>query len=223
LILNGLDYLTIKYGTTGTRSWVTTYNGPVNGDDYSTAIALAPNQKVVVTGASMGSYSNFDYATMTINCSNGNYSDPVRYGMTRLTDDIAEDVAVSSTNKVYVTGYSEFKTSAFESAVSTIMLPGGENDNNIETETALKFNLSQNYPNPFNPSTKIEFEIPNTSNVKLVIYDMLGKVAAVLVNQQLASGTYSVTYTNQNLSSGIYFYELTAGDFREIKKMTLVK
>lgn len=220
----GLNYLVRKYTSTGTRSWVAVpYNGPANGDDYSTAIALSPNQKVAVTGASMGSYSNFDYATLVINGSNGNYSGATRYGMSPLTDDIAEDVAVSSTNKVYVTGYSELETNAYQSAVSTIMLPGGEKDNNIETETALKFNLSQNYPNPFNPSTTIGFDIPRSSNVKLVIYDMLGKVVDILVNGQMDAGNYSISYTNRNLSSGIYFYELTSGDFREIRRMTLVK
>ena len=109
------------------------------------------------------------------------------------------------------------------SAISTVMMLDDNEGENVSPETPVKFSLHQNYPNPFNPSTKIEFDVPNASNVKLVIYDMLGKVAAVLVDQQLGAGTYNVTYTNQSLSSGIYFYELTAGDYREIRKMTLVK
>ena len=103
------------------------------------------------------------------------------------------------------------------------MLPGSEKDNNIEPETALNFNLNQNYPNPFNPSTTIGFDIPQSSNVKLVIYDMLGKVVDILVNKQMDAGSYSISYTNHNLSSGIYFYELNAGTYRDIKRMTLIK
>ena len=61
----GLNYLIVKYTTTGTLSWRKNYNGPVNGDDYSTAISLSPNQKVVVTGASMGTTNTYDFATAT--------------------------------------------------------------------------------------------------------------------------------------------------------------
>jgi uncharacterized delta-60 repeat protein len=220
----GLNYLMVKYTTTGTRSWRKDYNGPVNGDDYSTAISLSPNQKVVVTGASMGTTYTYDFATATLNCSNGNFdSTPKRYSLSAYSDDIAKDVAVSSNNKFYVTGYSEIDISTYESVLTTIMLPGSEKDNNIEPETALNFNLNQNYPNPFNPSTTIGFDIPQSSNVKLVIYDMLGKVVDILVNKQMDAGSYNVSYTNNNLSSGIYFYELNAGTYRDIKRMTLIK
>ncbi|MEO8514598.1 MAG: T9SS type A sorting domain-containing protein [Ignavibacteria bacterium] len=219
----GLDYLIVKYTPSGSRSWRKTYNGPVNGDDYSTAIALSPNQKVIVTGASMGTNNNFDFATISLNCSNGNYSGATRYSLSNMTDDIAEDIAVSSTNKIYVTGYSEIDASLKESSMTTTMMPGSVKDNKVEPETALKFNLNQNYPNPFNPSTTIGFDIPQSSNVKLVIYDVIGKVVDILVNSQMDAGSYNISYTNHNLSSGIYFYELSTGDHREIKRMTLVK
>ena len=223
----GLDYMTIKYKTNdGTRKWVTKYDGTGHGDDVANAIALMHGHKVVVTGASWGTNQNNDYATVRIN-KNGNIIGSSRYSMAVNSDDIAKDVAVSKqeSNEIYVTGYSELIVDGpnNSSVISTIMMLDDNEGENSNTEQPAKFMLHQNYPNPFNPSTKIEFEIPNTSNVKLVIYDMLGKVAAVLVNEQLSAGSYNVTYTNQNLSSGIYFYELSAGDFREIRKMTLVK
>jgi hypothetical protein len=220
----GLDYLIVKYNPNGTRSWRKTYNGPANDDDYSTAITISPNQKVIVTGASMGVNNNFDFATISLNCSNGNYSGATRYSLSNISEDIAEDVAVSNNNKIYVTGYSEIDISSqYESAMTTVMMPGEEKDNNVEPETAIKFNLNQNYPNPFNPSTTIGFDIPRSTIVKLIIYDMLGKVVDILVNSQMDAGSYNISYTNHNLSSGIYFYELSTGDYREIKKMTLVK
>jgi hypothetical protein len=85
------------------------------------------------------------------------------------------------------------------------------------------FKLFQNYPNPFNPMTKITFAIPKTENVKLTVYDMLGREVAVLVNEKVNAGTYDVQFNGTNVASGVYFYRLEAGSFTDVKKMTLVK
>jgi ligand-binding sensor domain-containing protein len=89
------------------------------------------------------------------------------------------------------------------------------------------FRLSQNYPNPFNPSTTINYSVPATKkgavNVKLVVYDVLGKEVATLVNETQTQGNYSVKFNAQNLSSGLYFYKLQAGNFVATKKMMLLK
>ncbi len=87
----------------------------------------------------------------------------------------------------------------------------------------VKFSLTQNYPNPFNPSTKIEYAIAKSEKVELKVYDLLGKEIQSLVSEVQGPGSYSVTFHATNLSSGIYFYRLTAGSFTEVKKMTLVK
>ncbi|MHB1687443.1 MAG: T9SS type A sorting domain-containing protein [Ignavibacteriaceae bacterium] len=85
------------------------------------------------------------------------------------------------------------------------------------------FNLSQNYPNPFNPTTQIQFSIPKESKVVLKVYNLLGEEVATLVNQQLASGTYTYQFDASKLSSGVYLYRITAGNYSFIKKMTLLK
>jgi type IX secretion system substrate protein len=95
-------------------------------------------------------------------------------------------------------------------------------------ETPKNFSLKQNYPNPFNPVTKIEFEIPSnvkreTSNVKMIIYDIVGKEIATLVNSELKPGTYEVEWNASNAPSGVYFYKLTAGDYANTQKMILIK
>lgn len=97
--------------------------------------------------------------------------------------------------------------------------------NNISTTVPDKFSLKQNYPNPFNPGTKIIFEIPKSvkGNIKLKIYDVLGKEIAVLIDKSLALGSYEYDFNANNLSSGVYFYTLTAGSFTETKRMLLVK
>jgi hypothetical protein len=91
-----------------------------------------------------------------------------------------------------------------------------------------KFELYQNYPNPFNPITKIKFDIPqivgNTaSDVKLIIYDQLGREVESLLDKQLGSGTYEVTWDAGKYSSGIYFYKLVSGNFSDTKKLMLLK
>ncbi|MBL1213042.1 MAG: choice-of-anchor D domain-containing protein [Ignavibacteriae bacterium] len=92
-----------------------------------------------------------------------------------------------------------------------------------------EFSLSQNYPNPFNPSTKIYFVIPNSvkSNTKLVVFDILGNQVTTLINEKLEPGYYEVEFStnsiDQQLSSGVYFYQLSAGTFVETKKLMLLK
>lgn len=86
-----------------------------------------------------------------------------------------------------------------------------------------KFCLSQNYPNPFNPSTKISYSIPQTGLVTLKVYDITGKEIKTLVNEFKTSGYYDITFTNDNLSAGVYFYKLNVNNFSSVKKMFLIK
>jgi hypothetical protein len=83
--------------------------------------------------------------------------------------------------------------------------------------------LLQNYPNPFNPKTVVSSQLPVASDVKLVIYDLLGREVAVLVNERRAAGSYQDTFDGAGLASGVYYYRLTAGSFMQVNKMLLVK
>ena len=85
------------------------------------------------------------------------------------------------------------------------------------------FYLEQNYPNPFNPSTTISYSVPELSFVTLKVYDVLGSEVAVLLNEEKSAGAYEVEFEEGRLSSGIYFYQLKAGDFIQTKKMILMK
>ncbi len=96
----------------------------------------------------------------------------------------------------------------------------------INTVIPETYSLSQNYPNPFNPSTKIKFQISAGSSVAqtfLSVFDVLSKEVAILVNQNLQSGTYEVDWKASELPSGIYFYTLKSGDYTETRKMVLSK
>ncbi len=99
--------------------------------------------------------------------------------------------------------------------------PSGVNGN---TQTAYQYNLYQNYPNPFNPSTSIEFYLTKQSLVNLKVYDIVGKEVATLVNNDLRKeGLHQVTFDGSNLSSGVYYYKITAGEFTDVKKMMMIK
>ena len=85
------------------------------------------------------------------------------------------------------------------------------------------FSLSQNYPNPFNPSTKITYSVASLSNVSLKVYDILGREIITLVNEEKPIGKYEVNFNANNLASGVYFYQIKAGEFVQSKKMILIK
>lgn len=95
--------------------------------------------------------------------------------------------------------------------------------NQISSNLPDEYSLFQNYPNPFNPSTKIKFDITNASFVKLTVYDILGREAAQLVNQNLGAGSYEYEFDGTGLNSGVYFYKLEAGELTETKRMVLLK
>mgnify|MGYP001576205820 FL=1 len=100
---------------------------------------------------------------------------------------------------------------------------GGEENLPSNQLKLLTFSLVQNYPNPFNPITKISFEVPEVSNVKLTVFDQLGRKLESLVNSEHQPGKYDVDFDGSKLASGVYFYRIQAGSFVQTKKMILMK
>ncbi|MBK8982036.1 MAG: T9SS type A sorting domain-containing protein [Ignavibacteria bacterium] len=83
--------------------------------------------------------------------------------------------------------------------------------------------IYQNFPNPFNPATSIKFDIAKRGNVRLVVFDILGRELSTLINESLNPGTYQVSFDGSGLSSGIYFCRLQSGDYINTMKMNLMK
>lgn len=106
----------------------------------------------------------------------------------------------------------------YSSEMSTLVSIANNNGN-----TPAKFSLFQNYPNPFNPSTNLRYTIPKTTHVSLKVFNILGSQVAEIVEGISAAGDYSVSFDASELSSGVYFYTLIAGDFRETKRMMVLK
>jgi parallel beta-helix repeat protein len=92
-----------------------------------------------------------------------------------------------------------------------------------ELNSPKEFTLHQNYPNPFNPSTKIKYSVPQTSQVHIKVFDVLGNEIETLVNEEKPTGSYELKWNASKLSSGIYFYQLKAGEFLQTRKMILMK
>ena len=93
----------------------------------------------------------------------------------------------------------------------------------INSLVPAEYKIYQNYPNPFNPSTKIKFDVPDNSKIKLSVFDVAGKEIAVLLNDKLMPGSYEFSWNASEFSSGAYFYRIQSKDFTETKRMLLIK
>jgi glucose/arabinose dehydrogenase len=118
--------------------------------------------------------------------------------------------------ELYVTTYSSSTTTKiyrFDQSTATSVQGAGMHPDG--------FYLAQNYPNPFNPKTVISCQLPAASTVRLVAYDVLGREAAILLDEQMEAGTHEISFDGSGLSSGVYVYRLTAGEFVQSRKMLL--
>jgi hypothetical protein len=179
--------------------------GDVNGDSINdiAVITQLPPSVIVLDGAK--GVPLFDYSL-------GGSINQRGDRITRLPD------IDSSTTSEFVAGTRDGRVICFSGGPDGTV--GIQPVSNVIPE---KFTLEQNYPNPFNPSTIIKFGLPFNGLVKLKVYDILGREVAKLVNTNMLAGTYEYTFDASALSSGVYFYSLEAGDFKETKRMLLIK
>ena len=202
----GADYVpsgfkTVELGANGTIEWNLT--APTAGDYGLVIFYQAPNGSQDIT---MNAGGQNIPVTLT-----GEVDDST--GSSKLTTVVplsAGATTVSLTGGNVLIDYIQFVQKVISSIDERPEIPNG-------------YNLSQNYPNPFNPSTKINFDLGKPSNVKLYIYDILGRRVATLVDQYMNTGAYTVNFDASRLASGVYFYSIEAGDFKMNKKMILLK
>lgn len=124
-------------------------------------------------------------------------------------------LAESGGSKIYCSSLSGGIYSRTKSTITSV----GNESPSIPSD----IKLYQNYPNPFNPTTTIQYQVATTSFVKISVFDVLGKEIESLINREQSPGNYKITFNGSNLSSGIYFYQLRAGDLIQTKKMILMK
>jgi hypothetical protein len=157
-----------------------------------------------------------------------------------LTDTLAQ-LAPLSANTTYYWRVSASNDSGASSYTTLASFATGDQIQAVEENDNVPagFALEQNYPNPFNPTTTVRYfvggvvapsgafssgaEGPDANHVRLAVYDMLGREVAVLVNERKVPGTYQVNFDGAGLSSGVYLYRLTAGQYVESRRMVLLK
>jgi len=126
----------------------------------------------------------------------------------------------TGTNKLQFLGRSQYGDDVYIDSICVSTLVGIRQINSSVPDA---YSLSQNYPNPFNPTTNIEFGLPKSGQVKLVVFDILGREVKTIVNEYREAGSYKVDFDASNLASGVYFYRIDAANFTQVKKMLLIK
>jgi uncharacterized delta-60 repeat protein len=214
------DYVTLSYSSNGDQLWAKSYNGGIVGaDDKASSLDVDNAGNIYVTGSSVSSGSDPDYATIKYSNS-GQVLWSIMYESSISGADNPAAVHADNDGNIYVTGSSTVLAGADFLTVKYSQPIGIQN---ISGEVPDKFSLSQNYPNPFNPVTNIEFSIPSSANTKLTVFDISGREISLLVDQNLSAGIYKVDFDASHLSSGTYFYRLESEGYREVKKMLMVK
>ncbi|MGH7496050.1 MAG: SBBP repeat-containing protein [bacterium] len=238
------DHVTIKYNSAGVQQWVGRYNGPGNGDDQANALALDGAGTVYATGRSFSTLGMQDYATIAYN-SAGVRVWVARFNAPANNTDEARDIAVDAFGNICVSGYSlaangqadyvTIKYSISSATANNAQIANteneildedeGENHRVVDKNNAAPadFALLQNYPNPFNPTTTIHFTLPVASKVKVTIYNVNGELVRKFMEGDLPPGYHELTFAAGDLSSGVYFYRLDAGDFTASRRMILTK
>ena len=226
-------YVTIKYTSDGDTLWLRRYIGPGNNHDEAQALAMDGSGNVYVTGYSYGSGFSKDYATIKYD-SNGDTAWVARYDGPAIATDSACAIAVDDSGNVYVTGSSiGAGTSTDCVTIKYVQSPSAVEDEAESTRKPSEFALSQNYPNPFNPSTAIKFKVQGSKfkvpiPTTLIIYNILGQKMRTLVDEDRSPGDYAVQWDGKDdqgnqLASGVYFYQLKAGNYTSSRKMVLLK
>lgn len=215
------DYATLQYNSSLQQQWVNRYNGAGNGDDRATSLAVDVGNNVYVTGYSLDSSSVYDFLTIKYT-SAGSPLCTLSQNTASNMNAYATAIVVDALQVFYVTGGANVPGSGLDFlTIRNSRFPIGVEP--ISSEIPNKFELYQNYPNPFNPATKIRFDLPSASIVKLAVYDVSGKELSIMAEEFLRPGEYSFQWDASGYSSGIYFCRLTADNFSQTRKMVLIK
>ena len=190
-------------------------------------IIYSPDDGQTWTQKNIG-LANLEFLTLCINSADFIFTTPYNAGVFRSVDNGDSWTSVSS-------GLTDFHIQSFAVNSNDYMFAGsfsGYLFRSINPTTPVEYEndqypsnhfLSQNYPNPFNPATMISYQIPQAGFVTLKVYDILGREVTILINEEKPAGSYEVQFTASGLTSGIYFYQIKAGEYSETKKMLMIK
>ncbi len=223
-VTNGVQMATtIKYNSlTGDSIWVRKDTGTYKYGD-ARAIKIDTIGNIYVTGVCSSTGSGAPVDILTIKYSQtGVRNWLMTYNGPYNGLDIGKDLGLDKFNNIYVLGTSQSGFQLSDYALikynQILGIPP------VSSEIPQKFVLNQNFPNPFNPSTKIRFSIPKTGFIQLKIYDVLGRIKEIPVNEKFQPAEYELTIDGSSYTSGVYFYQLIAdGGIIDTKKMIVLK
>ncbi len=213
------DLFTIKYTPQGDTIWTARYSEPT-GQNLANKLAIDEAGNIYVTGFSRGISSFRDFVTIKYN-SSGMVQWIETYNGPGNGDDESLLICLDQSDNIYIAGSSTGSGTNLDFAIIKYV-PDVVNINEAILSVN-EFALGQNYPNPFNPTTTIRFAIPESGNVKLKVYNIIGQQVAELVNGYKEAGVHTINFNAKNLNTGIYIYKLVANGLVQSKKMMLVK
>ncbi|MEI6948751.1 SBBP repeat-containing protein [Paraflavisolibacter sp. H34] len=226
------DYATVRYDNSGVQQWAARYNGPDNGDDFATSLAVNAAGHAVVTGRSHAGAGATDFATVAYDAQGAELGAD-RFNGTANSSDDAEAVAVDKDGKVFVAGGS-FGTGSGEdyliikyspAVAATTSTPATAAN---ERMTVLPGSLRiAHAPNPVASTARIRYELPFDGQVSLKLYDLQGRETATIVEAAATAGVHHLLFDASRLPKGIYHYRLTlkSGNkaWTRIQKMSVVR
>jgi len=202
------------------------YANDVNWDQFDNLVIKNTNQQSEVI--EIGAYANdvnWDQFDNLVIKNTNQQTDGIEIGA--YVNDMVDNILLNASIKDDFDNMTEIN---LESNLDNVIIYAERNSNNLDNG-GLKFIgtyprkpiLNQNFPNPFNPITNITYSIATNTHVSIKVYDITGKEITTLVNEYKTLGHYSISFNGSNLSSGFYFYRISAGDYTEMKKMSLLK
>ncbi len=204
---------------------------PPVSDKYSIIYTANENANMLINGVGLSTLDEAEELTFpiyTATTSGGTHS--LNISQAILPEGVTAVITDAETGETYdIEEELEISFTATESNASnpeqrfSLKLTAGEPTSVATGEAPAEFALKQNYPNPFNPVTQIRYDLPESADVRLEVFNVQGQRVAVLVNSTQNAGAHTVSFNAQNLSSGVYLYRLQAGEFQQIRKMTLIK
>jgi uncharacterized delta-60 repeat protein len=218
-----MDYCTIKYNSRGAQQWVAFYDGPGNLNDGPQEIVVDSQENIYVTGTSDGlNPPNADLCTLKYD-SSGNQLWVARHNGSRNTADGGQSLILTLDGRVVVTGVAlqlitgaDFCTIEYvQSSGTEIPLP--------QVIAPQDLSLSPPTPNPFNSTTILSYKLPFADRVQLTVWDTAGRLVATLVEGRQEKGMHEITFKGADLASGVYFVQLKAGRFENVRKLLLLR
>ena len=200
---------------------------------YASILKFIPDNPIPVELATM--YTKTQGASVLLEWATATETNNSGFFLERLTNNedtwkslaFIEGNGTSTETRLYRFTDSDLKSGTYQYRLKQIDFDGSFRyhffPSTVEIAVPESFVLSQNYPNPFNPSTKISYSIPIKSLVTLKVFDILGREVATLINELMESGSHTFEFDASLLASGVYYYTLTAGPFKETRKMVLLR